>query len=885
MGIDTRYIRRAPKDSSVVEPDPWPNGRNPNQMDPGPPVPGLNCHIVIDGVGYIFADAMDWQQESRQSIGSESTAPFFGDPANQLDTQASDLTMLLPLGQSDFSDGIGSQKLEIDPKGYESCNNLQLTPQNTLLNGPLINQEPIIGGSPQDTTRWWQEGYFGGIVNANNPYDYFGIGNYLYQRQNHTWVDIGNPASPITDLYGYSGHLLVCCGDGQSYLYSPGTPQNTQFLSYKGFTVNGSAFICYRDGRIYSAFLDNPAAISSVTTETSASVNFASYMYAVQYWVQLADTTWVHTRLGQFYFIDKPANQEIVLSILPTIGFHGGRVLRRLYRSHNNDSTNMYQLVGENTLLDVRVGWVDQVFDDTSLTVAYDWTTFNNTAMVILLGGTTAHNMANPDVSPIWFPESATLASTGDYVWQAQAFRDQSGNEACILGTTSGLFLWDGVSSTINDLRPEEYNPFNCFSLAINHGQVYFTLARTIVKAWNSGQEAFIEGPWYTQFSAIDEVRVVSAGEYVFFSVTGNSIYQPGWTVSIYRYDGKIFDWEVSYTYPQTTNNNTRPILGGLESEHSFAWYNNNNETNINIRTLDPRYNNKQTTNVFFRSSLSDCGLPRLRKQIFSVMVRYLQLSPQPFTPLVQTTITGATQIVVADSSPFIVGDWIGIDSVYPGQQEYRQITAIDSTNHILTLYHILGSPLLYGHAAGTNIYRCGAVVVLRNVFNDQLGTPQDIEVGGPYNSSYLFADLYLPTPVYSFLDGIQINWRDGTVMELVGWSMITGLNPPYYGKITANIRLQDYVKLPNSLFDNATALDRRTDLENAYNKGAVTVVDQFNQTRQMRFQELSYNYEEPKQRHADIKRNQATAHISLLDVGAELMKQESLVLGIPTNQ
>src|SRR5215471_3695665 len=874
-----------PKDSSIVEPDPWPNGRNPNQMDPGPPVPGLNCHIVIDGIGYIFADTVDMSQESRSAIGAESTAPFFGDPTNMLDTQSSDLTMLLPIGQSDFSDGIGAQRLETDPKGYESCNNLQLTPQKTLLNGPVINRETIVGGSPQDQDRWWQEGYFATAIAASTPTDYFAIGRVLYYRNNGQWGSFFTGSNPITDLYSYSGKLLVALGDGQSILVTPPTAQvSVSYLPYKGFTVNGNPFICYRDGRIYSAFLPNPPAITNATTETSSATNYGSYAYGVQYFVQGATTLW--TRLGELIFIDKPANLEIVLGNLPVVGYKGGRVFRRLYRSKSNDSTSMYILADTSALLDQRIGWVDQNFDDSTLTTVYDNRTLNTTAMVILTGGDTWHNMSLPDVSPIWFPESSTSPATGDYVWQAETFHDPSGNEGVILGTTSGFFSWDGVGSTITELRPQNYNQFNCFSLAVNHGLVYFTLARTIAKAWSSSQESFINGPWYSQYTSLDDVRLISAGEFVFFAVTGFTRYNPGvWTVTVYRYNGQVFDWQVSYVYDAPTpSNNFRPILGALGSEHSFIWYNNNFEQALNIITLDPKYSTKQTANVMFRSAMSDCGLPRLRKQVFAVMIRYLQFNNQPYTTLRTIATKGSTAIYVNNTSQFNVGDWIALDDPSPTNQEYRKIQSIDSTNNVLWLTHTMGSDLQYDHNIGTGVYRCGAVVTLRNVFSDTLPI-QDIEVGGPYRSDYLFSYIHLPNPVYTFLDGIEIDWLPGTIMELIGWSMITGLNPPYYGKMDLSIRLQDYVKLPNSLFDNATALERRTNLEAAYDKGMVVVQDQFNKERKMRFQRLSFNYEEPKQRHAESKRNQATAHVSLIDIDAELMKQESLVLGIPTNQ
>ena len=75
------------------------NGGPPNNQPiySGGWVVGQNCHIIIDGVGYIVANNPSQGQESMREMGSEQTAPFFGDPVNLIDTASSDLTMLLPI--------------------------------------------------------------------------------------------------------------------------------------------------------------------------------------------------------------------------------------------------------------------------------------------------------------------------------------------------------------------------------------------------------------------------------------------------------------------------------------------------------------------------------------------------------------------------------------------------------------------------------------------------------------------------------------------------------------------------------------------------------------------------------------------------------------------
>jgi hypothetical protein len=230
------------------------------------------------------------------------------------------------------------------------------------------------------------------------------------------------------------------------------------------------------------------------------------------------------------------------------------------------------------------------------------------------------------------------------------------------------------------------------------------------------------------------------------------------------------------------------------------------------------------------------------------------------------------------------VGDWIAIDDSFPNYQEYRKVVSI-SGNQVYLSHPLTNGALVQSHTAGIGVFRCGAVVTLRNIFTADNPTTRDIEVGGPFYNNYLFAYIHLPVPVYTFMDAILINWNSGTLMELIGWSMLTALNPPYYGLLDVNIRVQDQVKLPNNLFSPLSANDTINALRTAYNKGAVAVIDQFNNARQMRVQRMSVDFEEPKQRHKSQYENQATAHIRLLDQDSELFKQEALVLGIPQSQ
>jgi len=860
-----------------------PKGTPPNSQPiyNGPWIVGENCHIIIDGVGYIIADNISYAQESMRAMGSEQTAPFFGDPVNFIDPQSSDMTMLLPIGQNDFTDGIGSAKLEIDPKGYELSTNLQLTPQNTLFNGPQIKVETINAASPTDSSQYWTEGYFGGMTSAGTDYDYFSIGSNLFHRQSGVWQPL-TTHGPVRSLFGYAGYMLASYGDSGGDLFnSANASWPILYNSWRAFRVDGQPFIIYKDGRIYSAFLNAPNTPVSIQLQTGPDTNYLSWEYCVQYLIQLPDSTFIHTSLGPASMIDKPANQETVVE-LPTIPWKSGPVLRQLYRSKNNDPTNLYLLADTPALGALRSQWVDTA-TDASLTAAWDWTTTNNTAMTILRAGTLAHNMWRSDTQPIFMPEGNALPNSGDFVWHAETFRDISGNEAVILGTTAGLFEWDGATDTTRTLRKMDHDFFNCHSLAVNHGQVYFTSSvRQVVHTWTNTQESFLNGPWQIQYELPYDIRLVSSGEYVYFGVCGQSKYGD-YRQTIYRYNGNIFDWQTNI--PTAASGTVCPVIGKVYSENSFGWYPNNGQAQVNRVSMDPRYTDLQTSNLRFRSALSDCGLPRLRKQVFAVMIRYLQLSaPTMQTTLTQSANPGDAMIHVGSTTGLNVGDWIAIDDPFPNFQEYRQVTATTGTT-ISFSHPLTNGALVQSHNSGIGVFKSSAVVTLRNVFTADNPTPRDIQIGGPFRSDYLFAYIHLPVPVYTFLDGIQIDWNNGTVMELIGWSMLTALNPPYYGLLDLNIRVQDQVKLPNNLFHPYSGNDLINALRTAYDKGAVTVIDQFNNLRQMRVQRMSVDYEEPKQRHPGQYQNQASAHIRLLDQDSELFKQEALVLGIPTNQ
>lgn len=861
------------------------NGQRPNNQPiyNGPWIAGENCHIIIDGNGFIVADNTNVAQESMKAMGSEQTAPMFGDPTNILDSQSSDLTMLLPIGQNNFTSGIGTLKLEIDPKGYELVNNLQLTPQNTLYNGPLIGTEPISGTAPHDSGQFWTEGYWGGMTANGAAHDYFSIGSNLYHRQSNVWQPL-TTRGPVRNIFGYAGLLLACYGDSGGDLFKPdNTSWQVNYLPWRGFRVDGNPFVIYKDGRIYAAFIlppENPVA----TSEAGADTNYMAWEYAVNYINKLADGTVLNSGLGPAILVDKAASKEIVLTI-PGVPWKGGAILRQLWRSKNNLPGSLYLLADENALGALRTQWVDQTVDGSLPATTWNWNTQNNTAMLLLRGGDVAHNMWRSDTEPIFLPEYNGVPNTGDFVWHAETFRDSQGDEALIIGTTSGLFSWDGVSNSTQTLRRMDYDYFNCHSLAVNHGRVYFTSSnRQIVHMWTNQEEAFMNGPWQIQYNFPYDIRLVSSGEYVYVGVCGVTKYGEA-RQTIYRFNGQIFDWESYIAIPGEGSGLVCPVMGKLYSENKFAWYPNNNATNVNMVTMDPRYSMPQTTNVKFRSALSDCGLPRLRKQVFAVMVRYLLLAPATRqTSLTLPAQPGDTTITVASAASFNVGDWIGIDHVFPNYQEYRKIIAKTATT--ITLSHPLtNGALLQSHDIGTGVYACATVVTLRNIFTESNPTARDVEIGGPFRSDYLFSYIHLPVPVYTFLDGIEINWMSGVTMELIGWSMLTALNPPYYGLMELNIRVQDQVKLPNNMFSPLSAQDTIDALRIAYNRGAVDVIDQFNNHRKMRVQRLSTDYEEPKQRHSGPYQNQATAHIRLIDQDSELFKQQELVLGIPTSQ
>jgi len=198
----------------------------------------------------------------------------------------------------------------------------------------------------------------------------------------------------------------------------------------------------------------------------------------------------------------------------------------------------------------------------------------------------------------------------------------------------------------------------------------------------------------------------------------------------------------------------------------------------------------------------------------------------------------------------------------------------------MLTLIHPTGpSPLMFQHLNGSKVQKSVVTTTLRNVFTDALPVG-DYEVGGPCDPGELFAYCRLPWPVYAYIDGVTVTYSTGTKMELAGWSMLTGLNPQWNGLGDISIRLQDYVKLPNNMYDNATAAIRQQQLKEAFNKGTIYVTDPLGVTRIMRFQRLGFTYEEPKERHDPGAHMQATASCKLIDQLAELNKAETLIFG-----
>jgi hypothetical protein len=846
------------------------------RFDPGPPYPGVNCHIVIDGVGYIFANIASYSQESQKNVESENLAPYFGDPQNQLDTQSSDLTMLLPIGQNDFSAGIGATDLEHSPHGYERAENLMWTAQNTLINGPKVNFEPFVSNPNPVDPRGYQEGYFGGTIESSTTaLNYFGIGSNLYTRSSGAWYAL--PArSPISDILGYSGRIIVGYGSNGGDVFYHGTAYAATYQITKLLVVNGSPFVMSADGRIYSGFLYAPPA-PTITSETGADVSVSHWAYALQFVITMPDATKVATGLGLLAFATKLANTELVLNI-PNRGYKGGPVLRRLYRTKTND-LNVFYLIADETVLGSNATRFVDTFTDAGITgnPVYDWTTINNTGLVILIAGTTDHNMQFPDTNPIWLPEKLVAPIVGDRINNAKIFHDSQGNQGVAIGTTSGLFIWDGVSVDFQSIIQSYYHPLNFRYMGVNHGWVYYTMMGHMVYQWAPDKQQILQGPWLTQFTTVNEIRLTTLSSYLAISVTGITKYEPGVNSCIvYLFDGAKFVW--SHRWTANNYNDVTPVLGGLANENTLAIWKGVNSGGISLISMDPSYSSYETNNVLFRSAASDGDLPRLRKQVHAVMVRYLQLTPQPSHIIALDSVVGDDHITLDSTVGFAIGNWIKITGVSLTQNEWRKISNI--VGNIVYLSHTLGNALQYPHLFGAKVTKCAAIVKLRNVFTDTLDT-QDIEVGGPAESGELFSYCRLPQPVYTYTDGIEISWNTGTVMELIGWAMLTGLNPAWNGQADFYIRLEDYVKLPNNLYDNALASERSEQLKIAYNKGTVEVIDPLGARRIMRFQRLNFAYEEPKQRHSDNEHMQATASIKLIDQMAELSKQSELVLNI----
>ena len=526
------------------------------------------------------------------------------------------------------------------------------------------------------------------------------------------------------------------------------------------------------------------------------------------------------------------------------------------------------------------VRYVDIMTDATLITKPqYSFTTVNDTGIVILLAGEVNRNMQFPDSNPIWLAEKLVAPYAGDYVTCVKTFHDAQGNEGAMIGTTSGLFLWDGLSVDFQTLRLSYFHPLNFRYMAVNHGFVYYTMMGHMLYQWTPEKQTVVNGPWATQFTSIDEIRISNNSNYLTVAVAGVNKYYPGTnTCTLYLYDGEKFVWSSSWSAADIRS--VTSILGSIANENSLAFYKGYLSGGINKISLDPLYSEYQTDNVLFRSASSDADLPRLRKQVHAVMVRYLKLSPQANTFLSEIAAVGINYITVASTAGFAVGDWLRIQGVGGSliQSEYRKITSI--AGNVIGFTHVLGNNLIYAHPFGSTVRKCGAVTKLRNVFTDALST-QDIEIGGPCDPGELFAYVRLPQPVYTYADGIELAWTSGTVMELIGWAMLTGLNPMWNGLSDINIRLQDYVKLPNNLYDDALASERADNLKTAYNKGTVEVIDPLGTKRLMRFQRLNFTYEEPKERHADGEHMQATASVRMIDQLAELNKQGELVVNV----
>lgn len=850
------------------------------QVDQGPPYPGVNCHIVIDGVGYIFADLASGTQESRNEASVENLAPFFGNTENPLDTLSSDLTMLLPIGQNDFSGGIGGTDLERTPTMYERGENLMLTPQNTLLNGPKVNLEPLITYPNPYDTRPYQEGYFGGTTTPTGTANtYFGVGNFLFNRNDvaHNWAYMPVRAT-ITDLFGYSGRLIVGYGEDGDVFYN-NTQYPAMYRIHKSFIINSNPFVIYRDGRVYSAFLmppDNP----TVLDEDGPDTGVYHWAYAVAYVIKLPDNSLVSTGIGQLAFATKLPNKELVVSV-PARGYKGGPVLRRLYRSSTNNLNEMYLIADETILGTNLTRYVDTVTDAVAITKPlYDWNQVNDTGIVILIAGSVARNMQFPDSHPIWLPQKFIPPPASDYVTKVVTFHDAQGNEGIAIGTTSGLFSWDGISQDFQTLRLSYYHPLNFRYMAVNHGAIYYTMMGHTVYIYTPERSSELRGPWLTQYTTIDEIRLANNSNFVSISVTGVSKYAPTVkTCTVYLFNGTSFVWSQSWTDAAAAN--VTPVLGGIHNADMLAFWRGTSAGGVHTMALDPIYTDYQTTGVLFRSAGSDVDLPRLRKQVHAVMIRYLRLSPAPVSTLSTTPVNpGDTSIQVFSIAGLAVGDWVRIAGNANNlvQHEYRKISALGGA--FIFLDHALGDGLIYPHGAGVSVSKCSAVATIRNVFTDELNS-QDIEVGGPCATDELFTYIRLPKPVYTYADGIELRYNSDVVMELIGWSMLTGLNPQWNGLMDLHIRLQDNVKLPNNLYDNALASERQDQLKVAFNKGTVDVIDPLGQPRVMRVQRLNFSYEEPKERHADNEKMQATASVRLIDQMAELQKQSELVLNL----
>lgn len=831
------------------------------------PIVGVDCHVVIDGVGYIFADTPNYSQESQKEAMSEALAPTFGDSTNNFDPLASDLTMLLPIGQSDFSDGIGATDLEKSPHGYERAENLFLTAQNTLFNGPQVQSEVFTAGAAPTFT----DGSLGGVMAAGLPNNYLGVGQRLFSSINGVYSDLGSAAQNIKHIGGYAGKAIISCGDTPLLTYSGVTLTGAPFYSNRFFTLNGQPYIIYKDGRIYAAFLSKPGSLSGVS-EAGAIALARNWGYVMTYYEPGSPI--IETEPSQIFAITKLANQQIRLT-LPVKGYRGGPVLRRLWRTKDNDLTAFYLLADSATLGPLLTSYPDTT-DDGSLSVTVlDMSHVNNSAINVLKNGVLAPNMAFSDTDAIFMAEDNVTPSTGAQVNSVAIFHDAQGNEASFIGCTNGLFYWNGISRVFQTLRSYPYHPLNLKYTAVNHGVLYYTVAGTSVRIWSQDSESVLNGPWLTHFTSINEIRLHSAAEFVFIGVSGVNKYDNNQCVIIYQFDGKVFRW--SYRLNALTGQ-SYPVIGSYVNRNDLLWYETGQSyTSLRYINLNQTYTAYQSSNVSFRSAASDLDLPRLRKQIQGVMVRYLRFSAQTHTTLASDSVIGTNTIQVSDATGFAIGDWLCLKQ--PNNinlTEYRKIANI--VGGTFTLSHALGNNLLYPHILGDTVARCGVVATLRNSFTDTLPT-QDIEIGGPCDANDLFALIRLPVPVYAFSNGLNLDYKSGSIMELMGWAILTALNPAYNGLIDATLRIQDYVKLPNSTKDTGTAAVRKQNLIDAYNKGTVTVVDSLNQSRQMRFQRLSFDFEEPKERHQSALNMQATAHVRLIDVYAELMKNETITL------